>query len=831
MRATILCLALLIGATPAGAAPAAHGQTVAAQSPAMKAFSAKVEATKQAMMGDPAIARKSAEDLLRMADAMKRDGSVSARDAAISSATARWLLAEAYIGLNDAPRAKSLVAEALTSIQSGAPGSKLNGDLLRSRATLSEMGGDVQGALKDYLSAHRIFRAIGEARSRAIALQDIGNLYLEAADFDRVQSYYSQSLEAYSEDPWLNLATYNNRGQAYREQGNFAKAEAEYGLALKAARQLESQLLEARILTNLAETQYELGKLDQALATLARAESLVAQGGEAAGWHPFILGVRAMVEARRGDTAKAGQLMSAAFAGQDLAKTEMPFRELHEAATGIYEALGERDAALAHLKAFQRLDREALRLTASVSAQLMSAQFDFANQNLKISELKQGQLQRDITIERQRGEFRTRLFIGLGTALLIIFAMLAFGYVSIRRSRNQVRATNVELSASNVALEKALKARTDFLATTSHEIRTPLNGVLGMAQVLLADRRISKDTRERVELLRGAGETMKTLVDDILDVAKMEAGDMPVENEEVDLARLIADCVGLWREAAAGKSLALECALNNVPARVMTDGGRLRQILSNLLSNAVKFTPQGSVTLSVSGTADGVAFVVRDTGIGIDEAEHARIFEAFTQANNSTTREFSGTGLGLAISQRLAKALGGDIAVTSAPGEGSCFTLTLPLQAVGEGYAEIAEVSDTLAHAAVLMIERNIASHALMRMLLAPETRTVDIAFSAEDALEQMKSAHFDHILIEGASTGGIDDIRAIVAAAGTAGSKTTLLAAPTDQLGKADIFAAGADQVILKPVGAADLIAGLKALYGARVDQGEDNPPMRIAS
>ncbi len=797
MRAIILSLVLITGATTAGAAPAARAPIAAAQTLSMKSFSAKVEATKQAMMGDPAIARKSAEELLRLAEAMQHDATVSPKDAAIASATARWLLAEAHIGLNDAARAKSLVTEALTAIQRGAPGSKLNGDLLRSRATLSEMNGDVQGALKDYLAAHRIFRAIGEARSRAIALQDIGNLYLEAADFDRVRSYYSQSLEAYSEDPWLNLATYNNRGQAYREEEQYAKAEAEYDLALKAARQLESQLLEARILTNLAETQYEQGKLDQALATLRRAEILVAEGGEAAGWHPFILGVRAMVEAKRGDTAGAGRLMASAFAGQDLAATEMPYRDLHEAAAQIYEKLGNRDLALAHLKAFQRLDREALRLTASVSAQLMSAQFDFANQNLKISELRQGQLQRDITIERQRGEFRTRLFIGLGSALLIIFGMLAFGYVSIRRSRDQIRATNVELSASNIALEKALKARTDFLATTSHEIRTPLNGILGMAQVLLADRRLAKATRERVELLRGAGETMKTLVDDILDVAKMEAGDMPVAKEEVDLSRLIADCVGLWREAAANKSLMLECTLDDVPARVATDGDRLRQILSNLLSNAVKFTLQGSVTLSVRGTDSGVIFAVRDTGIGIAAEDQARIFEAFTQANNSTTREYSGTGLGLAISQRLAQALGGEIAVASTPGEGACFTLTLPLQAIGDGHAEIAEASDTLADASILLIERNIANHALMRMLLAPETRSVDIAVSVDDAAARMKSAHFDHILIEGASADGIEGVRAIVAAAGASGSKTTLLAAPTDQLGKAEMFAAGADQVL----------------------------------
>jgi signal transduction histidine kinase len=837
MRATILALTLVLGAVASAAAPAAHEQAAALSGgSALTAFDTKIDATKQAMMGDPSVARKAAEEAVRMAEAMRRDAAVSPRDAAVSLATAQWLLGEAMIGLNDAPHAKSLIAEALAGVEAHDRGSKLHGDLLRSRATLAEMSGDVQGALKDYLAAHRIFQAGGEKRAQAIALQDIGNLYLEAGDFDRVRKYYSESLEAYGDDPWLNLATYNNRGQSYREQKRYREAEAEYRLALKAARQLRSPLLEARILTNLAETQSELGQLDPALQTLDAAGALV-RGGEGAGWRPFVFGVRAMVEAKRGNTAEAGRLMGTAFAGQDLSTTEMPFRELHQAAAQIYEKLGDREQALAHLKAFQRLDREALRLTASASAQLMAAQFDFANQDLRIAQLKQGQLQRDITIERQRGQFRTRLFTGLGSALLIIFGLLAFGYVSIRRSRDQVRATNTELSSTNVALEKALKARTDFLATTSHEIRTQLNGILGMSQVLLADRRLASDTRERIELLRGAGETMKVLVDDILDVAKMEAGELAVDTEEVDLSRLLNGCVGLWREAAANKGLALECVLDRAPARVVGDGARLRQILSNLLSNAIKFTPEGAVTLDVRSDGSGIHFAVRDTGIGIPEDDQGRIFEAFTQVNNSTTREYSGTGLGLAISQRLAQAMGGGIALTSAPGEGSCFTLSLPLQAVGDGFAQLAAASGSLADAAVLLVERNIANHALMRMLLTPETRSIDIACSVEDALAQMAEAHFDHIVIEGASAGGagrsaIEGIRMLVAQARPANAHTSLLAAASEELGAAQMFAAGADQVILKPIGAAELIAQLKKLYEAAEPAAEPSePPLRQAA
>lgn len=820
MRAVLLATALASALAGPGLSPPAVAQSSAAASAPrtgmLGKFDSKIAHTKDVMMGDPLVARRAAREALTLAEALAREPGVPAREAMIARATALWLLGEADLGLNDTTTAKTVIGEALSIVERADPGSKLRGDLLRSRATLAEMSGDVQGALKDYLSAHRIFSARKEARSQAIALQDIGSLYLEAQDYARVRKYYSQSFDAYSSDPWLNLTTYNNRGEAYRGEKRFREAEAEYKLALAAARQLKSPLLEARILTNLADTQAELGKLDQAQRTLAGADSLVA-AGEGVGWRPFVLGVRGRIAAGRGDKAAAAQYLGQSFAGQDFAKTEMPYRELHRIAADVYDDLGQRELALAHLRAYQRLDREGLRLTASVGSQLMAAQFDFTNQNLRIAQLRQGQLQRDITIERQKNQFRTRLFTALGLALLAIFSLLAFGYVSIRRSRDQVRRANVDLSQTNAELATALKARTDFLATTSHEIRTPLNGILGMAQVLLADRRLIGDVRERIQLLLGAGQTMKTLVDDILDVAKMEAGELKVQAEEVDLTRLIRDCVGLWREAASNKGLVLECTLDKVPARVVTDGDRLRQIVSNLLSNAVKFTPEGTVALHVRGngsTSDPVVeFEVRDTGIGIAEADQSRIFEAFEQANSSTTREYSGTGLGLAISQRLALALGGVIKLRSVPGEGSSFTLSLPLTAVGSNLAQLTAKADSLAGARVLVLDRNLANHALMRMLLAPVTASVDIAFTIEDATAKILAAEIDHLVVEGAAA-PIEQLREVIAAARDAQVRTTLLAAPSDELPASMIFAAGADQIVLKPIGAGDLIAALQRGY-----------------
>ncbi len=277
----------------------------------------------------------------------------------------------------------------------------------------------------------------------------------------------------------------------------------------------------------------------------------------------------------------------------------------------------------------------------------------------------------------------------------------------------------------------------------------------------------------------------------------------------------------------------MRCRLDAVPTIVTTDGDRLRQILSNLISNAIKFTPAGTVALNVRGvTREGRQFVefhVEDSGIGIAPEDQALIFEAFTQVNNSTNRDYSGTGLGLAISKRLANAMGGDIAVESALGVGSRFVLTLPVEIVDAQFAQLSAEGDAapqaLAQASLLMVERNVAHHALMRMLLTPEARSIEMVASADEAIDRLGQAHFDHVIIEAASAGSenlaaLDGIRAIIAASGSA--RTTLLAAPTEELGIQTLIGAGAQQLILKPIGASELIAQIKAIYQADEAQGD---------
>ena len=795
--------AALLPAAPAWAAPPS--------SPQRAAFEQAIQQAKSAMVADPQIA------LGKSDVALQRVAALAPGEAEIARATALWLKSEANISLNRLPEAEELLTIALPLAERHARNTKLHGDLMRARGATAQLRGKVQDALRDYLAAHQIFRAAGEQRSQAITLQDIGQLYWEAGDYQRMLRYYEQAQELYDDDPGFSMTTHNNRGEALRKLGRAAEAEQEFTVALGNARALGASLLEMRMLSNIALVQSEQGKFAEAQRNAERALRLSA-AAEAADWRPFVYGTLAKIAAERGDERQAASLLQRAFAGVDLSTTDSVYREFHELAADLYGRLGRTDQALAHLRAFQRLDSEARDLTATIGSQLLAARFDFANQNLRISQLKQGQLERDVQIERQRVNFRTTLFTALAIAGAIVLALVTFAFFSIRRSRNEVRATNTVLTEVNFQLEKALKAKTDFLAMTSHEIRTPLNGILGMTQVMLASPRLAGEEREQMQLVYGAGQTMRALVDDILDVAKMETGEVSVELAPTRLNPILEDAIALWRGEAGNKGLALEADLADVPVLVETDGGKVRQIVFNLLSNAIKFTGEGSVRLTASSdrAAETLRLVVEDTGIGIPEAEQAQVFEAFHQVDSAMTRKFSGTGLGLAICRNLATALGGTIVLESELGKGSRFIVTLPLREVDPASQQRPA---TLADVRLGVLEANEMKRGMIKGLVEPHVRSaIDTAHGAA-ALEQLAAGVVDHLLIDAASVGTagqgrLGALAQIVARANEEGVSTTVLLAPDEELSMEAVAALGPTSLLLKPVKGGALIRALRGAH-----------------
>ncbi|WP_294265056.1 ATP-binding protein [uncultured Sphingomonas sp.] len=738
MRPIVSPILFLLAAVTATSAMAQDAGIAAAVEP-------QISAAREAMLHDPDRAFEHA--LVAERQALRIDNPAERRT---TIATARWLGSEALVRTGHLVPAERL-ANSASVLASGGTG-KLLGDILMTKGGIDAEQVRFAKALDAYQSAYRAFVAARDRRGQAIALQSIANLYVDGGDFANAERYFNQAEEAFSDDPVLALALYNNRATGLMSQRRFEAAAREYRRALEIARTQPGVQLRVKIIGNIAKALLEQDKMEEASGVLQEALRITATPA-AAGWRPQIAGIAAQLAFQRRDLERARGWLDQAFSGIDLTRTNASFRDAHSTAYEVYRASGDTVRALAHLQALRRLTDEETRLAASTNTALMAARFDFANQELRIARLKAEELRASVALERSRAQFQRTLTIGVVGGAIAIVGLLSFGIVTLRRSRNEVRAANIDLAASNTALEKALAAKTEFLATTSHEIRTPLNGILGMTQVMLADRTLPPAQRERVQVVHGAGLTMRALVDDILDVAKMETGHLTVAPEPVDLRALLAEIARMWAEQARTKGLAFDLDIDGAPHWIVTDAGRLRQVAFNLLGNALKFTQDGSIGLAVRTIEDGRRFTlsISDTGIGIPEEKHEAIFESFRQADSTTTRQFGGTGLGLTICRNLARALGGDIAVASREGEGAVFTVTLPLV---EAEA-LADVAAAPRGDGIVILERNPIARAVLKTVLAPRTGDIALTDNMVDALAKLPGATR---LIADAATLGEDD-------------------------------------------------------------------------
>ena len=717
LRFPLLVLSLVAAA---GAVPATGQATP---------FDTRFEAVRSLLLTDP---QRVLRDGGALEDAAKRrDG-----DRSTMVVASKWLQAEAYVRLGDPRSAAREVEEALAILHRLTGKYAIEGDVLRTRGDIAADADNVAGALADYQSAYRVYGMVDDRRGQAMALLSIGALYRQGADFEAALRYYGQAIEIYDDDPALSISLLNNRGNVLADMGRHRSALIDYTNALVKARRIGNRPFEAQILRNLARSQRAVGEI--AAADRSIVEGLrTAREIRSRGVVDQLKALAGRLAADRGDLVDATRLIDEAFAGVDLTRTSLAMRDNHRNAYAVYLAAGDAVKALPHLAAIDRLNEQATQLTTSTKTALMSARFDFQNQELRIARLKQEELRRNIAFERASARFQRILFGSIAAAVAVLVALLSFGIVTLRRSRNAVRHANVELAATNIALEKALKAKGDFLATTSHEIRTPLNGILGMAQVMLRDHRLTPDLRDRLSIVHDAGVTMRSLVDDILDVAKMQSGNLSVERIPTDLIATIEELTRASRRQAEDRGLRFSLDIGDVPRWVEGDPVRLRQILFNLLSNALKFTETGAIGVRVEGDTRRVRISVRDSGIGIAADRIDEVFESFQQADTSTTRRFGGTGLGLTICRNLARAMGGDIHVASVPGEGSTFTLDLPVTlaapAVSQGGADAGGTT-------LLILERNPIARGMMRTLFADHCGSiafVDDAAAVQARLQQ----------------------------------------------------------------------------------------------
>jgi PAS domain S-box-containing protein len=380
------------------------------------------------------------------------------------------------------------------------------------------------------------------------------------------------------------------------------------------------------------------------------------------------------------------------------------------------------------------------------------------------------------------------------------------GYEAVARDITYRKGIEEELSRARDAAIESARSKSEFLANVSHEIRTPLNGVLGMTELLLHTP-LAPEQREYAEAIRSSGETLLAIVNDVLDLARIEAGKLTVETIDFDVDDLVESVIESFFTRASAKRLKLRSFITPGVTRLLRgDAHRIRQVLLNLVGNAVKFTDRGEVVLTImqpTQTEHGVTirFLVTDTGIGIPAAVQRRLFTPFTQADGTTTRKYGGSGLGLAVSKQLTEAMGGEIGVMSVENEGSTFWFELPLgkQAESEGRPPR---SWDLAKFRVLLVDANEVNRFMVARHLAATGIAIDEADSAANTLAAMQQQKYDLIVFEMQLPD--DDGLALARSIRAFDSNVRLVLLTTFGKRRSDVaafHAAGVDAFLMKPI------------------------------
>ena len=420
----------------------------------------------------------------------------------------------------------------------------------------------------------------------------------------------------------------------------------------------------------------------------------------------------------------------------------------------------------------------------------------------------------------------------LAAAGAFAIATILWGFMEQRRLNarlDQARSSAVE---ARQEAERANAIKNQFLANLSHEIRTPLNGMMGMLQALQFGR-LDPDQKAQLDVLHASSHGVLSILNDLLDISKIEAGKLSLESAPFDPAASVEELVAVYRPAAEAKGLSLELNISpDVRGGRLGDALRWRQILGNLLSNAVKFTKVGGVVVSLTGEGEQLDLVISDTGLGLTEEHLARVFNKFEQADPSTTRRFGGTGLGLAITRELILAMGGAISVDSSMGVGSSFHVTLPLPHLAETDAlptigSASSVKDVVFNADLPGRLRILAAedHEVNQLVLVTLLKSLDcevvMVSDGAQAIAAFETGVWDVVLldIQMPNVDGYAAVREIRAVEARRGLSRTPVVAVTANVMVHQVGgyrAAGFDGELGKPIALDALIEMLSRVVGA---------------
>lgn len=556
-------------------------------------------------------------------------------------------------------------------------------------------------ALDFYQRAKDIYELEGSAQDKADILHNIAGVYIRLSRYDLALDMYRQVLKVFQKlgNEAAIAQVYGNMGVAYSESKQYPLSLHYYQLALRFYQSQKDQLALSRTNTNLANINLVLGKLKVAKFH-ARAGRDYAVQADNKSLLLAALHVLGKVQLALGDITQAqANLMQSESLAKEY-KDELRIKDGLGVQALLSASLGDYKLAIALHNEFIDHQRSITSEEVLQALNAFQSQFEASKLNQEIKELKQAHNLQNLEATKQ-AQLTIMLTIVL---MLVVITVVALYRRSMEKKAKfqlaeKVQQRTEELQTIAQELRQANQVKSQFLANISHEIRTPLTAILGQTDHLIQGLYPPEQLQDELIVIQKNSEHLKDLINDVLDLSKIEADKLELHLTEFDLSHLLLDIFAMFKPQAKSKQLQLLLD-NQLGASfwVKLDYMRVKQILINLCANAIKFTTKGSVTIELLPTNQGVQFNVIDTGMGMDEEQIKVVFDCFIQADNSITRRFGGTGLGLSLSQQLAMMMGGYISVESESEQGSQFGFYLPCKEQQPNTSQTAlEQSGTLA--------------------------------------------------------------------------------------------------------------------------------------
>lgn len=612
-------------------------------------------------------------------------------------------------------------------------------------------------ALDYYKQAKTLFEQYGTAQDKADILHNIAGIYIRLSSYSTALDMYRETLEIYQElgDKDGVAQSYGNMGVAYSELGQYQLSLHYYQRALRYYQSTNNAYYLSSRHGNIANVYLRTGDLELAISHAEKAVEFAQQidnkSLELAGLFSL-----AKIELLQGKLAKAEQTLNASTKMAEEFKDELRVLDGLGMRALIKAGQGDYKASVALFDQFVRDTNTAKNEKLLKSLGELQSQIQASQLNQEILDLKQQQSVQELEMSKQRQ---------LAIMLFILFIMLVVTGVTVYRRSIEKRAKEQlslmvakrtkELEKTADQLRKANEIKSQFLANISHEIRTPLTAILGQTDNLMNGLYKPESLNDELRVIHKQSEHLKELINDVLDISKIEANKLELNLKEGDLVKLSTDVHAMLSGQAIDKNLQFTFH-NELGEQFYSylDFTRIKQILINLCANAIKFTHQGEVRLYASLSQHGVWFRVTDTGIGMNEEQLKLIFECFSQADNSISRRFGGTGLGLSLSQQLAMMMGGYISVESEVNKGSEFSFYLPCKEHIPAMDKIEhDVSNLQASSGlsgkVLLAEDHVDNRRLIHRYLESMGLEVIAVENGEQAVEQCLQAFPDVVLLD----------------------------------------------------------------------------------